>query len=95
MISSPGSTVVESCRVTMYSHQITGVPRDKTQYGTNRSAQGTKQECSHQQEYRGTQTGPIENRSRHGITPARLTEENRSTVGRHPIGTVRSTSAQT
>ncbi|CAI0446882.1 unnamed protein product, partial [Linum tenue] len=25
----------------------------------------------------------------------RLTEQNRSTVGRHPIGTVRSTSAQT
>ncbi|CAL1381344.1 unnamed protein product [Linum trigynum] len=60
MIYSSGSTVVEGCRITMYSHQITGVPRDKTQSDINRSAQGTKQECSHQQEYRGTQPGPIQ-----------------------------------
>ncbi|CAI0400296.1 unnamed protein product [Linum tenue] len=60
MIYSSSSTVVEGCRIAMHSHQITGVRRDKTPSGTYRSAQSTKQECSHQQEYRGTQPGPIQ-----------------------------------
>ncbi|CAL1405459.1 unnamed protein product [Linum trigynum] len=46
MISSPGSTVVGGCRITMYNHHITGAPREKTPSGTNRSAQCTKQECT-------------------------------------------------